>query len=139
MAFLFDTNAISELFRRSPNAEFVAWVDRLPRDEQFTSIVVVAELLAGAEASTAPDKWRRRIDELVLPGVTVLALDLEVAQEFGRTKATLTRAGTPIGDADTLIAATAIRFGLTLVTANVKHMSRVKALEIHSFTPGARR
>ncbi len=39
----------------------VAWVRELPREEQFTSVVVVAELLAGADASAAPDKWRTRI------------------------------------------------------------------------------
>ena len=139
MAFLFDTNAISELLRRAPNPDFSAWVGALPREEQFTSIMTVAELMAGAEASTAPEKWRRRIEEHVLPRLTVLPFDMEVAREFGRVKASLTARGSPIGDADTLIAATALRYGLTLVTANVRHMSRVPALPLHSFTPGVGR
>lgn len=138
MAFLFDTNAISELFRRAPNPELVAWISSLPREEQYTSVVVVAELLAGAEASAAPDKWRTRIRDVVLPRLTVLALDLEVAAEFGRIKAALTRQGAPIGDADTFIAATARRHDLTLVTANAKHLSRVEGLRLRTFSPGAR-
>jgi len=138
VAFLFDTNAISELFRREPNTDFVAWVGRLPREEQFTSVVVVAELLAGAEASPAPAKWCKRIHEAVLPRITVLPMDLEVAAEFGRVKARLTRQGTPIGDTDSFIAATAVRYDLTMVTANLNNMSQVSGLRLHPFEPGAR-
>ena len=48
MSFLFDTNAISETLRRRPNLGFVDWLDSLPPEYQFTSIVVVGELFAGA-------------------------------------------------------------------------------------------
>ncbi|MFC3831563.1 MULTISPECIES: PIN domain-containing protein [Deinococcus] len=41
--------------------------------------------------------------------------------------------GTPIEDADILIAATALAFGATLVTRNIKHMQRITGLSLESW------
>ena len=48
MAYLFDTDAISELLKKAPLAAYVRWVSGLRREDQFTSSVVIAELFAGA-------------------------------------------------------------------------------------------
>jgi predicted nucleic acid-binding protein len=37
MAYLFDTDAISELLRPRPFPDYVAWLSTVPREEQFTS------------------------------------------------------------------------------------------------------
>jgi len=136
MAYLFDTNAISEVLRPKPNPEFAEWVARLPRDQQFTSAVVAGELYAGAYKAGS-NKWLERIEQEVLPRVTVLPFDLQTAKHYGRIRSELAAAGTPIGDADTQIAATALRFDLTVVTANSLHFERVANLEVWGFTPGA--
>ena len=39
MAFLFDTDAISETLRPRPDPGYLAWLDTVPRDEQFASAV----------------------------------------------------------------------------------------------------
>lgn len=139
MPYLFDTNAISEVFRPRPNPELVRWLGELPREEQHTSTVVIAELYEAAYRSPAREKWRARIEEEVLPTMTVLGFDLACAEEFGRLRARLRSAGTPIGDVDTLIAATALCHGLTVVTADAGDFRRVPELEIRTFTPGTRR
>jgi tRNA(fMet)-specific endonuclease VapC len=52
------------------------------------------------------------------------------ALESGRLSWYLAKAGTPIGEYDTLIAGHALSLNLTLVTNNEKHFSRVPELRI---------
>ncbi|HEX6987465.1 MAG TPA: PIN domain-containing protein, partial [Planctomycetaceae bacterium] len=56
----------------------------------------------------------------------VLPLDLATAELAGRIHGDLDRTGQPIGRIDPLIAATAVRHGLTLATGNVRHFERVR-------------
>ena len=51
MAFLFDTDAISELLRPRPATAYVKWIMKVAREEQFTSAVVIGELYKGAYRS----------------------------------------------------------------------------------------
>lgn len=139
MPYLFDTNAVSELFKPRPNRDFLNWLDTLPRDEQFTSTVVIGELFVVAYRSKAREKWLARIREQVLPRMTVLPFDTSCAEEYGKVRARLADAGTPIGDSDAQIAATALRHGLTVVTANVRHFARLEALPLRPFLTGDRR
>lgn len=136
VAFLFDASAISEVFRPRPDPGFVAWLGVLPRSEQLTCTLVLGELYAGAHGSSAPQKWIRRIEELVVPRLTVLPFDAGCARTYGRIRAALRTAGTPIGDADTVIAATALTHGLAVVTANVRHFERVEGLTVRSVRAG---
>lgn len=136
MSFLFDTNALSEAFRRRPNPGFVRWLGELGAERQFTSTVVMAELYAAAYRSAAREKWFRRIREEVLPVLRVLHFDLDCARVGGRIQARLMDRGIPIESADVLIAATALRYRLSLVTANARHFDRVPDLELVTFEPG---
>ena len=56
MAFLFDTDAISELLRPRPVTAYVKWIMRVAREEQFTSAVVIGELYKGAYRSHDRDR-----------------------------------------------------------------------------------
>ncbi len=58
----------------------------------------------------------------------VLAFDRECAEVAGRIYADLLRAGQPIGRADPMIAATAIRHQRVLVTGNMDRYQRIQAL-----------
>ena len=49
-------------------------------------------------------------------------------KRFARLRGQLRQAGTLIGDADTLIAVTALHHDLTLVTGNVRHFNRIPNL-----------
>ncbi len=62
MAFLFDTDAISELLRPHPATEYVQWLVNIPREEQFTSAVVIGELLyKGAYRSKARERHLKNL------------------------------------------------------------------------------
>ncbi len=139
MAFLFDTDAISEVLRRKPLPAYLRWLAEIPREEQFTSAVVVGELYKGAFRSSDPPVHLQNIDTRVLPAVTVLPYDVAAARVFGEIQAGLSREGRMLADADLQIAATAIHHGLELVTGNVRHFARIPRIRIHPALADARR
>ena len=139
MAFLFDTDAISEILRRRPQPSYVRWLEAIPRDEQFASAVSVGELYKGAYRSANPEFHLGRIDSKILPAVTVLPYDAAVARSYGEIEAHIHRRGTPLADADLQIAATALHHGLELVTGNIRHFERVPGLAIARALADSRR
>jgi len=130
MAYLFDTDAISELLKPRPAPHYVRWLLAVPREEQYTSAVVVGELYQGAFRSSAAARHLENIETRVLPSVTVLSYDAAAARVYGEIRARLEAAGRPLADADLQIAATALLHDLELVTGNVKHFERVPQLRI---------
>ncbi len=52
---------------------------------------------------------------------------------YGRVKASLERPGTRIEDVDAAIAAHALAFGATLVTADLDHMTHVPGLRVENW------
>lgn len=139
MAFLFDTDATSELLRPRPLQLYVEWLRTIPREEQFTSAVVIGELYKGAYRSPARDRHLTNIERRVLPAVTVLPYDAATARVFGEVCARLEEIGTPLADADLQIADTAIHHGTELVTGNLRHFERISGLQINRILAEARR
>ena len=131
MAYLFDTDAISELLRRRPNQAYVQWLESIPRDAQFTSAVTVGELFKGAFRSAAKERHLINIEERVLPAVTILPFDLSTARVFGMIRAELEMTGNILPDTDLQIAATAIYHDLELVTGNLRHFQRIPNLRLN--------
>ena len=131
MAYLFNTDAISELLRPRPLQAYVQWLERIPRDEQFTSAVTVGELFKGAFRSAAKERHLINIEERVLPAVTILPFDLSTARVFGMIRAELEMTGNILPDADLQIAATAIYHDLELVTGNIRHFQRIPNLRLN--------
>lgn len=137
-AYLFDTDAISELLRPRPLRPYLDWIGTISRDAQFTSAVTVGELFKGAYRSEAQQRHLTNIEERVLPAVTVLPFDLATARVFGRLRADLERVGNLIPDADLQIAATAVHHGLELVTGNIRHFQRIPDLRLSTALSDAR-
>ncbi len=71
--------------------------------------------------------------EAVMASLAQLDFDAEAADHAARIRLALEAAGTPIGLADLLIAATARRHGCTLVTHNTREFSRVPGLPIEDW------
>jgi tRNA(fMet)-specific endonuclease VapC len=138
MPYLFDTDAISETFKRRPAAEYLRWLGSIPRAEQFASAVTIGELYRGAFRSPHRERHLRNIDERVLAAVTVLPYDQEVARVYGEVAAALEDQGRRLADADMQIAATALHHDLGLVTGNVRHFDRVPGLKINRILAGTR-
>jgi len=131
-AYLFDTDAISEVLRKRPSPIYIKWLASLPRDQQYISSVSVGELYKGAYRSAAKDKHLKNIEEQLLPRLTVLPYDSANAKLFGLISSELEKQGRPLADADLQIAATAMQHNLELVTGNLKHFSRIDGLKINT-------
>ncbi len=137
MAYLFDTDAISELLRPRPLTTYVEWLSDVPREEQFTSAVVIGELYKGAYRAHARQKHLNNIEQRILPAVTALPYDVATAKVFGQIRAKLETAGSVLPDADIQIAATAIYHDLELVSGNIRHFARITELKIKSILADA--
>ena len=138
MAYLFDTDAISELLRPRPLTTYIEWLSDVPREEQFTSAVVIGELYKGAYRTPARQKHLHNIEQRILPAVSALPYDVATAKVFGQIRAKLEAAGTILPDADIQIAATAIYHDLELVSGNIRHFTRITDLKIKSILADAR-
>ena len=101
--------------------------------EVGVSSVTAAELHYGAERSPRREQNLEALGAFLLP-LEVLAFGPEAAAAYGRVRAALEKAGTPIGPLDTLIAAHAVGLGVTLVTNNTREFSRVSGLELEDWT-----
>lgn len=139
MAFLFDTDAISELLRPRPATLYINWLSKIPREEQFTSAIVISELYKGAYRSETCERHLANIEQRILPAVTVLPFDLGIAKVFGKIRAQLEKSGAILPDADIQIAATTIYHGLELVTGNVRHFKRINDLRLHLILSDSRK
>ena len=89
----------------------------------------VAELYYGAERSADPVRGCAVVDDFI-DVVPVVQTNNEILQKFGELKAVLAAKGELVGDADTLIAATALMLNIPLATSNVKHFERFPELKI---------
>jgi tRNA(fMet)-specific endonuclease VapC len=92
------------------------------------SSVTVAELEFGA-AKSGSARNVAALQQFLEP-LEIADLDRAAAREYGRLRARLEAAGTPIGPLDTQIAAHALALGVTLVSNNLREFARVPGLAL---------
>lgn len=122
---ILDTNVISEIFRPSPEARVVEWLESLVGDVAITS-VTLAELLAGVRR--LPDGRRKaqltmRIGAALEPyrgSRSLLPFDEEATERYADVLIAREAAGAPISTADAQIAAICLAHDATCATRNVK-------------------
>lgn len=120
MSYLVDTNALSELRRKQPAQQVVAWFADRPRQALYLSVLTLGEIRKGIERLGDGPRQQQLLDwlEVELPNYflgRVLAVDAHTADRWGRL---LGSAGRPLPAVDSLLAATALQHDLTLVTRN---------------------
>ncbi len=122
MSYLIDTNVISELRRKQPDANVVAWFERRTPQSLFLSVLTLGEIRKGIERLIDAKRRQILVDWLQVELPTfflgrVLSVDAPVADRWGRLQGEASR---PLPAIDGLLAATALQHDLTLVTRNVK-------------------
>lgn len=95
------------------------------------SVISLAELYEGVYYSRDPQGNERQLHD-VLAGLTLLGVDVETCQIFGRERGRLRQRRTMIADFDLLIGATALRHELTLLTNNRSDFEVFDTLQIES-------
>jgi tRNA(fMet)-specific endonuclease VapC len=96
------------------------------------SEITVVELRYGAENSDDPQRHHKSLD-LFLQRITVMPI-IDSISTYAAEKVRLRKAGTPIHDEfDLLIGASAIYYGLTLVTDNLKDFKRFNNIKIENW------
>jgi tRNA(fMet)-specific endonuclease VapC len=95
------------------------------------SVISLPELYEGVHYSHHPEQSQQAL-EAFLEDVSVLGIDEEICQLFGKERGWLRQQGALIGDFDLLIAATGLHYGLTVLTNNRQHFERVEGLQLES-------
>jgi len=95
------------------------------------SIISLAEIYEGIYFSKDPEANERALLDF-LEDVTLLNIDKETSQLFGKERGRLRAAGKMTSDFDLLIGVTARRHGLTLLTNNRKHFENIDGLQLAS-------
>lgn len=125
MSFLLDTCALCDPTYPRPNAGLRKWFGATPESATFISVLSIGEIRKGLERLKSAPKavtigaW---LDHELMPRFDrrLLNVDLEVCNVWGSVCGKLSKLGRPQPVIDSLIAATAIAHGLTLVTRNVR-------------------
>ena len=82
--------------------------------------------LRGAVARTRAE----RFVEHVLDVIPIIPFDLEIARVHARLDAELSESGVAIGDADLMIAATAVSLDYRVATRDLRSFPRIKGLDV---------
>ena len=115
--WLCDTNVISEFMRRSANSKVIDWASR---QEGFQlSVISVEEIYCGLEHKKLGKK-REWFERFISYHCTILPMDSGIASRAGRERGRLLAQGIVRTQADMIIAATAWKYELTIVTRNAK-------------------
>ena len=120
---ILDTNVVSELMRPKPSTQVVAWVEKQPATDLYTTSINEAEIFYGIEPL---GKGKRRESLLAAAEAMfaedfagrVLAFEGDAARDFSRIAARRRALGRPISHADAQIAAIARVHRAKLATRN---------------------
>lgn len=132
MKYLLDTDICIALFRGKDNV--VKKIAKIGLKECAISEITRAEILVGREIAKLKQlKVKDFFFDSFFNSITIYPFS-DSSESYVRNKAKLTVTGKRIEDFDLIIASTAQAHGLTLVTGNISHMSRIDGLEIEDWT-----
>ena len=120
MAYLLDTNVVSELRKSKPHGGVLAWIQKVPEDALFISAVTVGEIQGGIELTRSQnaakaDEIERWLDELAAAS-HVIPADAAIFRRWAQ----LMHGRSDHHLEDALIAATALVRDLTVATRNTR-------------------
>ena len=129
--FLVDTNVLSEFNRRGePDRLVKQWLEAADTDSLYASVLTFGEIRLGVEL-LPPSKRRTQLEQWLdrdLPEWfegRILPVDQAIADRWGLMRAQAQHIGRPLSVVDALLAATAQRHDLTIVSRNVSDFSVV--------------
>jgi tRNA(fMet)-specific endonuclease VapC len=134
MKYVLDTNVVSLLMKGDPNV--IERLKGVSRADVCMPQPVVAEIAYGIQRlsrSKRKDALASRF-ELLKKEIRRVTWSDEVSEAFGAIKAGLERKGERIEDFHAAVAAHALAGSCVLVTANLKHMTRLSGLDVEDWS-----
>ncbi len=137
MAYLLDTNVVSESIKPRPADRVVTWLATQHSARIYLSVLTLGEIQQGIVRSSNPrrvERLTRWMDDELQPQFQgrLLPIEGQVMKTWGQITGQALLHGRPVSYVDSLLAATAITHGLTLVTRNSKD---VEGLPVHTLNP----
>jgi len=131
--YLIDTNVLSELIKKNPDSNFMAKLRTTPADALFSASICIMELRYGALKRGNPSDLWAKIEQQIVAKIRILPFSYKEAIKAGDLIHHLYSVGQPIGIEDIMIASIALSNGLTVVSANTKHFSRIPDLKTENW------
>jgi tRNA(fMet)-specific endonuclease VapC len=124
-AILLDTSAYSAFMRGHPEVKTA-----VQRSEAIRlNPVVLGELLSGFRIGKKEKRNRKELEGfLASPRVSILEIDAETSERYASIRNALHRAGTPVPTNDIWIAASAMQYGLKVVTTDRHYLKILQIL-----------
>jgi len=131
MRYLLDTTVVSDFTRGVPSV-----LERLKatsREDLAICMVSAMEIEHGLMLNPARARNIEPMIRSLLKDVQVFSYELADASATAAVRAALAKRGTPIGPYDVMIAGTALRRGLVMVTSNGGEFARVEGLVLEDW------
>lgn len=139
MKYLLDTCILSEAIKRKPDPNVMQWLESCTEEDVYISSLTLGELHKGI--LRLQDQTRKKLLEFWLLNELlrrfagrVLDVDTEVALSWGKQLAESEQKGLTLPAIDSLIAATAQKHGLIMVTRNTRDFERCNIQCLNPFT-----
>ena len=131
MKVLLDTCVLSEVRRPDADANVWAFMDAIPADDLYISVLTVGEITKGIER--LPD-GKKKVKLTAWIGTLqrvfknhIVGVDIQTAEIWGRITARSEEIGVQLPAVDGLLVATAIQHDFKIATRNVKHFRQTSA------------
>jgi len=128
---LIDTNIVSAFMRG--NSQVICKIEEyLEKHDTLTiSIITYYEIMRGIKALSSKTKVKAFHE--FMSACNIEELDLLIAEKAADIYDELRRTGKLVEDADILIAATAMKHGMVVVTDNTEHFKRIRGLKVENW------
>ena len=137
--YLLDTCTISELVVKQPSPAVLDWFTQQPPESLYLSVVTIGEITKGIQKMLTSrhrsdlERWLN-YDLLIQFKSRIIDVDLAIITVWGELTGRLETQGRRLPTMDSLIAATVLQKGFTLVTRNEKDFTGTDAILINPFT-----
>jgi tRNA(fMet)-specific endonuclease VapC len=128
---LLDTTVISDFTRGVPPV--LARLKTTRKGDAAICTVTAMEIEYGLMLNPARARKIAPMIRSLLQDLTLLSYDAEDAKATAAVRAALSQRGTPIGPYDVMIAGTALRHGLVMVTSNGDEFKRIAGLVVEDW------
>lgn len=138
---ILDTNVLSALMRKAPEAAVVGWLDRQPAESVWITSITMFEARLGL--ALLPSGRRRQVLDAAFARLMaedlqnrVLDFDSAAATEAASLAAERQKAGRPVDMRDTQIAGIALARRATVATRNARHFADLKVPVVDPWETG---